>query len=93
MPTVNPSVAFGASSLWQGSLFAPGIVSLCDTGLLQAFNRQRGIKTPPKSYKSKTGAEAETPHPSQSEGSIFRWFLPGDSQGGNNSSGSELFPP
>ena len=22
-----------ASSLWQGSLFVPGIVSLCDTGL------------------------------------------------------------
>ena len=31
-----------ASSLWQGSLFALGIVLLCDTGLFQTFNRQRG---------------------------------------------------
>ena len=89
VPAVNPSVTPSACQL----PFAREPVGSADTGLFQAFNRQRGIKTPPKSYKSKTGAEAETPHPSQSEGSIFRWFLPGDSQGGNNSSGSELFPP
>ena len=44
-PTVNPSVAFGASSLWQGSLFVPGIVLWCDTGLFPSSNRQRGEKT------------------------------------------------
>ena len=50
-------------------------------------------KNAPKTHKSKTGVGAETPHPSQSEGSTSRWFHPGDSQGGSNSSGSELFPP
>ena len=78
VPAVNPSVAFGASSLWQGSLFAPGIVSLCDTGLFQALNRQRGNEAPQKPH-SKTGAVAKTYHPSQSEGSISRWSHPGDS--------------
>ena len=47
----------------------------------------------PKKPQLKTGAGGKTQHPSQSEGSTSRWFLPGDSQGGNNSSGSELFPP
>ena len=58
-----------ASSLSQGSLFALGIVLLCDTGLFHAFNRQRGKEAPQKP-KSITGAGTKTPHPSQSEGSI-----------------------
>ena len=67
-----------ASSLWQGSLFAPGIVSLCDTGLFRAFNRQRGGKQSQKP-QAETGVGTKTYHPSQSEGSISRWFHPGDS--------------
>ena len=47
----------------------------------------------PLNPQTKTGAGSKTYHPSQSEGSIFRWFHPGDSQGGSNSSGSELLPP
>ena len=44
-----------ASSLWQGSHFAPGIVLWCDTGLFQTFNRQRGIKTSPNFTNLKRG--------------------------------------
>ena len=47
----------------------------------------------PKNHTPKRGQRLKPTTPSQSEGSISRWFHPGDSQGGNNSSGSELFPP
>ena len=42
--------------------------------------------------QTKTGVGAKTPHPSQSEGSIFRWFHPGDSQGGIIRAGAS-YPP
>ena len=90
VPAVNPSVASGASSLWQGSLFAPGIVPLCDTGLFPSSNRQRGKEAPQKP-QPKTGAVAKTYHPSQSEGSISRWL--GGILKGKTPNGSELFSP
>ena len=53
-----------ASSLSQGSLFAPGIVLWCDTGLFLflAFNRQRGNEEP-KIPQTQTGAETTPPAP------------------------------
>ena len=69
-----------------------GIVLWWDTKFFQTFNRQRGNEAP-REEQTKTGAGTKTQHPSQSEGSISRWFLPGDSKGGDNSSGSELSPP
>ena len=48
----------------------PGIVSLCDTGLFQAINRQRGNETPHNSTNQKRGQGQSIRNPSQSEGSI-----------------------
>ena len=80
-----------ASSLWQGSLFAPGIVLLCDTGLFQALNRQRGNEAPQKPH-SKTGAVAKTYHPSQSEGSISVGSTRGILKGGTIRAGASCSP-
>ena len=101
VPTVNPSgknrrflpAPTGREPCGQCPLtISHGIVLWWDTKFFQTFNRQRGNEAP-REEQTKTGAGTKTQHPSQSEGSISRWFLPGDSKGGDNSSGSELSPP
>ena len=77
---------FGKGAFWRPVSFHCAI-----PGFFKLSIDSVGMKHP-KNTQPKTGAEAKTHHPSQSEGSISRWFHPGDSQGGNNSSGSELFP-
>ena len=48
VPAVNPSVAFGASSLWQGSRFAPGIVTLQKAWFHTSLREGGGLGRSPK---------------------------------------------
>ena len=64
--------------------------SMCDAGFSLSSIRQRGNEAP-REEQTKTGAKAETHHPSQSEGSIFRWL--GGILKGKTPNGSELFSP
>ena len=84
--------AFGKCLLWNPSVtaspcqlplarepFYTRYRSMVRCRAFSIFQSTAWDKNVPKSYKSITGAEAKTPHPSQSEGSIPRWFHPGDS--------------
>ena len=93
VPTVNPSVTAAPCQLpFAREPFYARYRSMVRYRVFFIFQSTAWDKNAPKFRKSKTGVVAKTPHPSQSEGSISRWFHPGDSQGGSNSSGSELFP-
>ena len=94
VPPVNPSVKnqrFLPAPFSKGAFLRPVSFHCAIPDFFHLSIDSVGTKCP-KNTQPKTGAEAKTPHPSQSEGSIPRWFHPGDSQGGNNSSGSELSP-
>ncbi len=90
VPTVNPSVKnqrflpapFSKGAFWRPVSFYCAIPGFYRLSIDSVGNKHS------KNPQTQTGAETETHHPSQSEGSISRWFHPGDSQGG-----SELFPP
>ena len=88
----NPSVAFGASSLWQGSLFVPGIVSLCDTGLFQTFNRQRGKDTPP-TPTNPNGGKGRNPPPRAKAKGQSRMVPPGGFSRGEQFERERVVPP
>ena len=69
----------------------PGIVSLCDTGLFQFLNRQRGNEAPQKP-RPKTGAGTKNHHPSRSEGSIPDGSTRGILKGGTIRAGASCSP-
>ena len=81
-----------ASSLWQGSLLAPGIVLLCDTGLFQALNRQRGKGIPPKTHNPKRGQRPKPTTRAKAKGQS-RMVPPGGFLRGEQFERERVVPP
>ena len=81
-----------ASSLWQGSLFSPSIVLLCDTGLSLSSNRQRGIKTPQNPTNLKRGQRLKPRTRAKAKGQSFDGSTRGILKGGAIRAGASCSP-
>ena len=81
VPTVNPSVKnqrFLPAPFSKGAFLRPVSFYYAIPGFYRLSIDSVG-NNHSKNPQTQTGAETETHHPSQSEGSISRWFHPGDS--------------
>ena len=93
VPTVNPSVTATPCQLpLAREPFCTRYRFIVRYRTFSIFQSTAWDKNVPKFYKSKTGAKAETPHPSQSEGSIPVGSSRGILKGGTIRAGASCSP-